>query len=46
MSIKLAIDGGSPALKEYVPYSRPSLKEEDINGGRITESVAHDGAED
>jgi perosamine synthetase len=31
MSIKLAIDGGSPALKEYVPYSRPSLKEEDIN---------------
>lgn len=30
MGIKLAIDGGSPELKEYVPYSRPSLKEEDI----------------
>jgi perosamine synthetase len=31
MSVKLAIEGGPPALKEYVPYSRPSLKEEDID---------------
>jgi perosamine synthetase len=31
MGIKPAIEGGRPELEEYVPYSRPSLKEEDIN---------------
>lgn len=30
MSPKLAIEGGRPELSEYVPYSRPALKEEDI----------------
>jgi perosamine synthetase len=30
MSAKPAIEGGRPELDEYVPYSRPSLREEDI----------------
>ena len=30
MSAKPAIEGGRPELNEYIPYSRPSLREEDI----------------
>ncbi|UCE26402.1 MAG: DegT/DnrJ/EryC1/StrS family aminotransferase [Candidatus Coatesbacteria bacterium] len=30
MSAKPAIEGGRPELSEYVPYSRPSLRKEDI----------------